>query len=248
MCRYLITSDFVVIKLHLNSTRIESSQLILNGSSSKFCSQQATRKGSPWAKPGTAGFYLLPSFWSKAHIVAGGAGEAGQADPGAGEREGGAGVAPAGERRSDQGDQKLSIMSEKKVSSANQGDVELVIVSQKKTPRCWRMRTWLLQLCLETSRNNFHRFYKVKTKIKLVSGKAFCQKQSEHWNTSITGRQQTSINCHQLCHLVYCLCEGTRKVCSDTTKPHNFYLVLLHLTQGNSKFSWLFNQMVSGNI
>ena len=34
-------------------------------------------------------------FWSKAHIVAGGAGEAGQADPGAGEREGGAGVAPA---------------------------------------------------------------------------------------------------------------------------------------------------------
>ena len=114
MCRYLITSDFVVIKLHLNSTRIESSQFILNGSWSKLCSQQATRKGSPWAKPGTAGFYLLPSFWSKAHIVAGGAGEAGQADPGAGEREGDARVAPAGERRSNQGDQKLSIILQKK--------------------------------------------------------------------------------------------------------------------------------------
>ena len=223
MCRYLITSDFVVIKLHLNSTRIESSQFILNGSWSKLCSQQATRKGSPWAKPGTAGFYLLPSFWIKAHTVAGGAGEAGQADPGAGEREGGAGVAPAGERRSNQGDQKLSIILQKKKAVQIKVIWNFLLCLRKK-PRCWRMRTWLLQLCLETSRNNFHRFYKVKTKIKLVSGKAFCQKQSEHWNTSITGRQQTSINCHQLCHLVYCLCEGTRKVCSHTTKPHNFYL------------------------
>ena len=39
--------------------------------------------------------------------VAGGAGSASQADPGAGEREAGAGVAPAGERRSDQGGQEL---------------------------------------------------------------------------------------------------------------------------------------------
>ena len=57
-------------------------------------------------------FYL--PFWIKAHTVAGGAGEAGQADPGAGEREGDAGVAPAGERRSNQGDQKLSIILQKK--------------------------------------------------------------------------------------------------------------------------------------
>ena len=26
--------------------------------------------------------------------------------------------------------------------------------------RCWRMRTWLLQLCLATSRNNYHRYKK----------------------------------------------------------------------------------------
>ena len=122
---------------------------------------------------------LYLPFWSKAHTVAGGAGEAGQADPGAGEREAGAGVAPAGERRSDQGDQNF-LSGLRKSQQCNQGDVELFIVSQKKNPRCWRMRTWLLQLCLETSRNNSHRFYKVKTKIKLVSGKAFCQKQSEH--------------------------------------------------------------------
>ena len=45
-----------------------------------------------------------------AHIVdtvAGGAGQAGEADPGVGEREAGAGAAPAGERRSDQGGQQL---------------------------------------------------------------------------------------------------------------------------------------------
>ena len=52
------------------------------------------------------------------HHVAGGAGEAGQADQGVGEREAGAGVAAAGERRSDQGDQELFILSQKKVSSA----------------------------------------------------------------------------------------------------------------------------------
>ena len=63
------------------------------------------------------------------HHVAGGAGEAGQADQGVGEREAGAGVAAAGERRSDQGDQELFILSQKK--SAVQS-------------RCWRMRTWLL--------------------------------------------------------------------------------------------------------
>ncbi len=48
------------------------------------------------------------------HNVAGGAGSAGQADPGVGEREGGAGVAAAGERRPDQGDQELMIVSERK--------------------------------------------------------------------------------------------------------------------------------------
>ena len=47
----------------------------------------------------------LATFLSKAsHNIAGGAGQAGETDRGVGEREGGAGVAPAGERRSDQGD------------------------------------------------------------------------------------------------------------------------------------------------
>ena len=223
MCRYLTTSYFVVIELYLNSTRIESSQFILNGSWSNFAlnrqQEKVLRERNQALQVST--FYL--PFGSRHTLL---------------QEEQARQAKQIQVLESERVAQELLLLEKgaqikviknfpsfcrKRKQCKSRWSGTFYCVSEKK-PRCWRMRTWLLQPCLETSRNNFHRFYKVKTRIKLVSGKAFCQKQSEHWNTSITGRQQTSINCHQLCHLVYCLCEGTRKVCSHTTKPHNFYL------------------------